>query len=72
MTAAVDVDDSSPNRPTLALRRAVVSVREFDDDLAEALTALTAAQKTLAGLRDRTTDLVLSSGEGSRRRRPSR
>lgn len=61
MTAAVDVDDSTPNRPTLALRKAVVAVQEFDDDLEDALTALTAAQTTLARLRDRTTDLVLSS-----------
>lgn len=61
MTAAVDVDDSTPNRPTLALRRAVVAVQEFDGDLEDALTALAAAQKTLAGLRGRTTDLVLSS-----------
>ncbi|MGB2720266.1 MAG: hypothetical protein WBG53_19410 [Rhodococcus sp. (in: high G+C Gram-positive bacteria)] len=59
-SADTDVDDSTPSRPTLALRRAVEAVEELDDSLEDALMVLGPTQKILHGLRGRTTGLVLS------------
>jgi hypothetical protein len=55
-----EVDDSTPNRPTLALRTAAMAVEELDDSLEDALIVLAPTQKLLEALRGRATGLVLS------------
>ena len=55
-----EVDDPTPNRPTLASRRAVEAVEELDDTVEDALMVLGPTQRILAALRGRTSGLVLS------------
>lgn len=59
-TVDTEVDDSTPDRPTLALRRAVMAVEELDDSVEDALIVLAPTQKLLDALQGRTSGLVLS------------
>ncbi|WP_415977511.1 hypothetical protein [Rhodococcus sp. 077-4] len=59
-TVDTDVDDCTPNRPTLALHRAVAALEELDDSVEDALMVLAPTQKLLDALQGRTSGLVLS------------